>query len=272
MCELFALSSAAPVAVRYSLNEFAKHGGATHMNKSGWGISFQCDEDNLLIKEPEPASNSPWVGFIAAQQVKSRCVIAHVRRASHGKPRFENTHPFKRELAGRAQVFAHNGTLTGFREALPLAGGRYRPMGETDSEHAFCFLLERLAPLWAKGLPSVEQRLAVVAETAGALRRLGAANFFYADSDTLFLHADRRRYDEGGVLGPPRAPGLHWIRRHVYLTKGLKVANTAPEGNRAILVASVPLSADSWQGFARGTVVALKGGQVVGEHRLGEIV
>ena len=38
MCELFAVSSSAPVAVRYSLNEFAKHGGLTHANKSGWGI------------------------------------------------------------------------------------------------------------------------------------------------------------------------------------------------------------------------------------------
>jgi predicted glutamine amidotransferase len=38
MCELFAISSAKAVAVRYSLNEFAKHGGLTHQNKSGWGI------------------------------------------------------------------------------------------------------------------------------------------------------------------------------------------------------------------------------------------
>jgi len=270
MCELFAISSAKAVAVRYSLNEFAKHGGLTHMNKSGWGISFQCDEDTLLIKEPAPADDSPWVSFIAEQQVKSHCVIAHVRRASQGQPRFENTHPFKRELAGRAQVFVHNGTLAGFHDALPLAARHFQPLGETDSEHAFCHLLERVAPLWDDGVPAVEDRLTVVAEEAAAMRRLGSANIFYSDSDTLFLHADQRCYDEGGVLSPPKPPGLHWIRRHDYLTKGLKVAATAAAGNRAILIASVPLSEDGWQGFERGSVVALRGGEIVGEIRLGE--
>ena len=271
MCELFAISSAKAVAVRYSLHEFAKHGGLTHENKSGWGVSFQCDEDTLLIKEPEPADDSPWVSFIAEQQVKTHCAIAHVRRASHGKPRFENTHPFKRELAGRAQVFAHNGTLAGFHDALPLATRHFQPIGETDSEHAFCHLLEQIAPLWDNGTPSVEERLNVVAEAAAALRRLGSANFFYSDSDTLFLHADQRCYDDDGVLSAPRAPGLHWIRRHDFLTKGLKVATTAAKGNRAILIASVPLSAEGWQGFARGSVMAYRGGEIVGEIHLGEL-
>jgi len=268
VCELFALSSAAPVAVRYSLHEFARHGGLTHENKSGWGINFQQERDSLLFKEPAPADDSPWVDFIASQAVKSHCVIAHVRRASHGAPRFENTHPFKREMAGRAQVFAHNGTLSDFREALPLPGGRFRPIGETDSEHAFCYLLERLAPLWQDGVPSLSARLERVAETAERLRRLGSANFLYADSDALFVHADRRIYDDGGVLTAPKPPGLHWIGRQEYRTKGLTITKTKQVHNPAILIASVPLSEDHWQGFARGSLVALRQGEIVGEINL----
>jgi len=271
MCELFAISSARAVAVRYSLNEFAKHGGLTHLNKSGWGISFQRDEDTLLIKEPEPADDSPWVNFIAEQHVKSHCVIAHVRRASIGKPRFENTHPFKRELAGQAQVFAHNGTLAGIHEVLPLTIRRFQPIGETDSEHAFCYLLEQVAPLWDNGIPGVEERLSVVAAVADVIRRLGSANFFYSDGDTLFVHADQRIYDDDGVLSAPRAPGLHWIKRHDYLTMGLKVAATSREGNRAVLIASVPLCEGGWQGFKRGSVIAYRGGEIVGETFLAEL-
>lgn len=52
-----------------------------------------------------------------------------------------------RELANRAQVFAHNGNLVGIRHAGSLAFDRYRPVGTTDSEPAFCALLE-----WVHGL------------------------------------------------------------------------------------------------------------------------
>jgi len=268
MCELFAISSAAAVAVRYSLHEFAKHGGRTHENKSGWGISFQRDRDSLLIKEPEPADNSPWVKFIAQQPVMSHCVIAHVRRASHGAPRFENTHPFKREMAGYGQVFAHNGTLAGFAEALTLKDLDFRPIGETDSEHAFCYLLECLRPLWQNGVPSLQARLETVAETAATLRGLGAANFLYSDGDSLFVHADRRIYDEGGVLTPPKPPGLHWIDRQSYRAKGLTVDKLAPRHNPAILIASVPLNDDPWQDIKRGSVLALRQGRIVGALHL----
>ena len=62
-----------------------------------------------------------------------------------------------------------------------------------------------MAPLWDNGIPSVEERLNVVAEAAAVLRRLGNANFFYSDSDTLFLHADQRCYDDDGVMSALRA-------------------------------------------------------------------
>lgn len=268
MCELFAISGAKPVAIRYSLHEFAKHGGRTHANKSGWGISFQQRRDSLVVKEPMPADNSPWVDFVASHALKSHCVIAHVRRASQGLPRFENTHPFERELGGHSQIFAHNGTLRGFREALPLKSGRFRPIGETDSEHAFCYLLEQLAPLWQGDVPSLATRLARVAAVARAFRDLGPANFLYNDGDSLFLHADRRIYDDGGSLSEPRPPGLHWIGRQEFRTKGLSIVKTAPAHNPAILIASVPLSDDEWHGFPRGSVVALRRGEVVGDVQL----
>ena len=43
MCELFGLSSSAPVGMTYALHEFATHGGLLHRNKSGWGIAYRQD-------------------------------------------------------------------------------------------------------------------------------------------------------------------------------------------------------------------------------------
>jgi len=74
--------------------------------------------------------------------IKSCAVVSHIRQANRGAVALENTHPFTRELWGRNWTFAHNGQLKGYRR---LKTGHFRPVGETDSEYAFCWLLYQLA-------------------------------------------------------------------------------------------------------------------------------
>ncbi|MEO1161731.1 MAG: class II glutamine amidotransferase [Pseudomonadota bacterium] len=167
MCELFAMSSRQPSALTYSLNEFAKHGGLTHRNKAGWGIAYLDDREAFLVKEAQAASTSPLVRFIADQERESRCVIAHVRLATVGSPALRNTHPFRRALGRRVHVFAHNGTLEGLHDDHADTELHHEPVGDTDSELAFCLLLERLRPLWSNGeVPDVAARLAAFAAFA----------------------------------------------------------------------------------------------------------
>jgi glutamine amidotransferase len=257
--------------VTYSLHAFAEHGGLLHPNKSGWGIAYHQGRDALLIKEPSPASDSPFVDFIATQPLASSCIIAHVRYATAGAPSFANTHPFIRELGGQMHVFAHNGGLADIWSRLPLADGSPRPIGETDSEHAFCVLLRRLAHLWRGEAtpPPLADRFAVVAEFAAELARLGTANFLYSDGDTLFAHAHRRCWDEGdGRFSEPRPPGLSYARRQALVVPGLELAAPKAE-TEAVLVASVPLTAKGWQPMGEGTVVALGGGELLMEAHTG---
>lgn len=263
MCELFGVSSSVPVRVTYSLHAFAEHGGLIHPNKSGWGIAYHEGKDALLIKEPEPASDSPWVRFIETQPLTSTCVIAHVRYATAGAPSFANTHPFLREVGGQMHFFAHNGGFDGIWTTIPLRTDAFRPVGETDSEYAFCVLLERLAPLWrhANGSPPpLSGRLAIVAETAATLRALGPANFLYSDGDVLFAHAHKRHWDEGGGrFSEARPPGLSIATRRALSVTGLNVEATADDAS-VLYVASVPLTAEGWTPVPEGTVLALREG------------
>src|SRR5205085_2616262 len=73
--------------------------------------------------------------------IKTLLAIAHVRRRTRGKVSLANTHPFVRELWGRTFTFAHNGTVKCVRRR-PLE--RFKPIGNTDSEYAFCVMLEAL--------------------------------------------------------------------------------------------------------------------------------
>ena len=72
--------------------------------------------------------------------IKSEVVIGHIRHANVGKVSLVNTHPFVRELWGQHWCFAHNGQLADFEPPK----GIYRPVGDTDSERAFCDLLNRI--------------------------------------------------------------------------------------------------------------------------------
>ncbi len=69
-------------------------------------------------------------------------MVAHIRLANRGEVALENTHPFTRELWGRNwTLMPHNGQLTGYKS---LETGNFRPVGETDSEKAFCWLLRQI--------------------------------------------------------------------------------------------------------------------------------
>ena len=268
MCELFAMSSRQPSALTYSLNEFSKHGGLTHGNNSGWGIAYFEEREAFLVKEPEPASDSPWVRFIAEQELESKCVIAHVRLATIGKPMLRNTHPFRRALAGRVHIFAHNGTLKGLHETSQAQNAHYHPIGETDSELAFCLLLERMRAPWLDGKqpPSAKERLRVFADFASEMRTFGTANFLYSDGDVLFAHADRRIYEEGGQFSEPRSPGLS-LRNCVACQQGPEWAcdglHLGLGDQSTLLLASVPLDEYGWEALPEGTALAIQDGTEV---------
>ncbi|MDJ0793527.1 MAG: class II glutamine amidotransferase [Woeseiaceae bacterium] len=265
MCELFAMSSRYPTSVGFSLETLAQRGGHNGPHKDGWGVAYFEGRDVFLLRESSPAAESELVRFMEVNGPPSNLVLSHIRLATQGRPALRNTQPFQRELGGRAHLFAHNGSMPDVREACSLTTNQFTPVGETDSEFAFCCLLERLGSLWNGGngnLPSVEARLEVVAEFATSLRSLGAFNFVYADGDTLFVHAHIRKQNDG----VERPPGLHLLVRSsneqaIDLTQsGVMLAPVAQE---LALVASVPLTDDEpWEPIAPGEVIALRQGCV----------
>ena len=266
MCELFAMTSRRASTVTYSLNEFATNGSKLRRNRSGWGIAYFDERDVFLVKEPAPAKDSPWVQFIADHHLKSTCVIAHVRYATVGVDALHNTHPFRRALGRRVHVFAHNGTLAGIHDRFSLEPLRHQPVGDTDSELAFCILLHRLRAVWEKEgqVPPLEDRFAVFCVFAKEMRKLGPSNFLYADGDALFVHAHRRVYEEDGKLTAPKPPGLSvkdCARCQLgpnWSCKGLEID---VDDQRVVLLASVPLDEDGWEPLPEGTALAFRGGE-----------
>ncbi|MGA3117042.1 MAG: class II glutamine amidotransferase [Syntrophobacteraceae bacterium] len=143
MCELLGISSSTKIrpgryfrAFRQRGQEFPEGQG----NPDGWGIALYPDGRAVqVIKEAIPAACSKLSEFLSTYEyLCSKIFIAHVRKASRGIVTYSNTHPFSREIGGKDYVFAHNGTIRSVRR---FALGRHKPVGKTDSEHLFCYLL-----------------------------------------------------------------------------------------------------------------------------------
>ena len=267
MCELLALSSSRLARLTFSLHTLASRGGAPGNARDGWGVAFYQAEDAALFREPDAAVDSPLVRFLESHGPSTKLAISHIRHATRGAAALSNTQPFMRELGGRTHVFAHNGDLPGIWGNAELAIGRYRPVGQTDSEYAFCALLARLHPLWeADGTPTLEARLAVLAAFAAELRTFGPANFLYADGDALFVHGHRRMQRSGRA----EPPGL-WMRRR-YCPPGDPASDVldgvaiTPGGQHVLWIASVPLTDGAWRPLSEGELFAVRDGQVVAAH------
>jgi glutamine amidotransferase len=265
MCELFAMSSSQPASVTYSVREFARHGGLTADNTDGWGIAYLVDGDARLFRDTDAAAESSYLRFVAEREFRSEIVFSHIRRATQGEVALRNTQPFRRELGGRIHLFCHNGDLHGVGQQAALRLGRHQPIGETDSEHAFCALLRRLSHLWsdARSIPGLAERLRVVEDFARDIRPLGPANFVYTDGDAVFLHGHKRKDPRDGVIRPP---GLHLLCRSCKVgaskiqTPGLTVATAT---QHVVLAASAPLTDEPWQALAEGEIVVVQRGQMV---------
>jgi len=263
MCELFAMSARFPTTVRLSLDELARHGGATGPHRDGWGIALLDGGDAVIIREPEAACESRWVEFLNARLPRTEIAIAHIRKATQGERKLRNTQPFNRELGGRLHVFAHNGNLTGLELDVHPGARCFRPIGETDSEVAFCVLLERLGRMWDRGTPTLDERLREIAAFAAELRPRGPANFLYTDGDVIVAHGHERTQADGKVA----APGLHVLCRSCTAGSddvpiaGVSIDHEALQ--EVALVASVPLSGERWEPLAAGELVVLRQGRVV---------
>ncbi len=142
MCQLLGMNCNTPTDICFSFEGFRARGGKTDEHVDGWGIAFFEGSGCRMFLDDQASSESTIADLVRRYPIHSTHVIAHIRKASHGGVALENTHPFQRELWGRYWIFAHNGELQDFTPTL--SAGSYRPVGETDSEHAFCQILEHL--------------------------------------------------------------------------------------------------------------------------------
>jgi glutamine amidotransferase len=232
MCELLGMNCNVPTDICFSFTGFQARGGGTGAHGDGWGIAFFEGRGVRLFLDPQASCGSPVAEFVRRYPIRSVNAIAHIRKATQGPTGLENTHPFLRELWGRYWIFAHNGDLADYSPALD---GSYLPVGQTDSERAFCHLLQTLKNHFPDAVPGPLALRDVLDDFASNMRRFGTFNFLLSNGDGLFAH---------------RSTDLHYlIRQAPFGAAHLKdedltadFAEVTTPDDRVALIATLPLT------------------------------
>jgi predicted glutamine amidotransferase len=185
MCELMGMACAMPTDARFYFAGLAARGGATDCHIDGWGIAFLDRKSCRVFIDDQPSSMSSLAQHIAREPIRSRNTIAHVRKATVGKACIENCHPFVRQLWGRNWAFAHQGSVHGYTKDLDEL---FRPVGTTDSEFAFCSLLQDLHKAFGNREPACEEIFECVAQSIGSITEYGSFNFLLSNGELMFAH------------------------------------------------------------------------------------
>lgn len=185
MCELLGMSANVPTDIRFSFTGLMQRGGNTGPHRDGWGVAFYEGQGCRTFHDPFPSAESEIARLLQRYSIKSRIVVCHIRKANRGRVCLANTHPFGRELWGRYWVFAHNGQLKGVKR-LPL--DFYRPMGTTDSEHVFCWMLDRIRTRFAQPPGRIQTLWRYVGGLVAEISERGVFNFLMSDSRYLYAH------------------------------------------------------------------------------------
>lgn len=258
---LLAMSFDGAASPSLTLKGASSHQDARDM-PYGWGMAWYPGQGSaaLLIKDPTSIGDNAMTKLLRDwERFASTTFICHLRGAAR-RLQEEDTHPFARSHGRRDWVLAHNGDLFGdLASDLSLGPDPvFEPIGRTDSEHAFCWLLEQIRAAGAKrlgelGWPALEALFR-------KLDSLGTANFLLTDGIDIAAYSDGEGYNP-----------LHWARlspphREVMLESDdllVDLDDASDRSRTAVLVSTRPLGQSGWAPMQPGQLLVLRRGTVI---------
>jgi len=247
MCQLLGMNGNTPTDIVFSFTGFCTR---AEEHKDGFGIAFFEGSGVRLFVDAQSARSSPVADMVRSYPIRSDNIIAHIRKATQGRVALENTHPFQRELWGRYWVFAHNGDLKNFSPRLHAS---FKPVGDTDSELAFCWLMQELSKAHAS-VPSIPELTATLRELVPQIASHGTFNFMLSNGEALWAHCSTKL--------------CYLVRQHPFREARLQdddisvnFAELTTASDRVAIVVTEPLTRnEEWTCFVPGELKVFAGG------------
>lgn len=264
MCQLLGMSFSQEIQ---PVTQFRTLISRSLLHPDGWGLAYypSNSKDPALFKEPIPGCDSQLAYFLCTySKLKAKTIIGHIRKATRGVLIQDNTHPFTRCYAGKVFTFAHNGTLP-MRRAL--TGLSYQPIGKTDSEKAFCYLLTQLSRHQIKpvGQGNLEGYSDIYFQVIHEIlldinvKTVGTFNCIFSDGTYLFCYRDIEKKRK-----------LYFLKSKIETADSSRKCDGETEDTpqrrslkaKGYTVATEPMSDGDWKPFSAGHLMVFKDGEI----------
>lgn len=198
MSNLLLLSFDCPASPSITLNSSSEKGGKTSTAEQGWGFAWYPPDESAatVIKDSEDSSGSTLSRVLRDwNRFYSNIFLCNLRGASQRLSQ-QDIQPFSRSFAGKDWVFSHNGEIDkGKQELLDPLGEDpiFEPMGKTDSEYVFCWLLERIYKHSIRSLADLDWN--VLHAWLRLLNEMGTMNIAFTDGIDMVVYQDASGYN-----------------------------------------------------------------------------
>ncbi len=228
----------------------------------GWGLGWYPGGRQSAMVAKDPAARGKQVladAFADWSSFRSSVFFCKVLGAGQNYTHTE-AQPFSRSFAGRDWLFMHNGDLD--KQELDKLHGKSRrllePLGQTDSELAFCHLLARIREGDARKLADVAPQ--ALLSWFQSLDALGSADMCLSDGLTLIAfhgsQSPKRLYYSR--IQPPDNQGPQQ-------SGAVQVSLSDPRDTyrTAFMVSTAEFSTGSWQPMQPGQMIVVRRGAIV---------
>ena len=243
-----------PTDICFSFTGFQARGGLVDEHQDGWGIAFFEGKGVRQFLDSTASARSPVADLVKSYPIHSKNVISHIRKATQGEIKLENTHPFMRELWGQYWIFAHNGNLLNFN---PELNGMFSPVGNTDSEWAFCYLLQKLRSSFGNTYPGKDVLFKTVVEISKEIASHGEFNFLLSNGEMILAHCSTHL-----SFIVRKAPFTHARLKDKEVE--IDFGKVTTENDRVAVIATYPLTEnEDWITMERGSLLQFFEGEIV---------
>ena len=262
MSELLGLSFDSVTAPAVSLKSpVADQTSASGEHKrSGWGFGWYPGSElaGQILKNPTAGADDPAARALNDwNRFGSTIFLGHFLGAARHRTQ-SDSQPFLRNFSGRAWIIVHSGNLNeGFRDKLPLGEKPgFEPVGRTDTEHLFCWLLNRMHAAGTRSMGDYGwERLTA---DLHHINECGSLNLLLSDGQSLAVYQDKEEVQP-----------IYWLRQLPYLgythfaNNVLTLELEAHQSNRTFLMfATSRLSNEAWVRMAGGQLLIARRGQI----------
>ena len=243
-----------PTDICFSFTGFQARGGLVDEHQDGWGIAFFEGKGVRQFLDSNASAHSPIAELVKNYPIRSTNVISHIRKATQGDVRLENTHPFMREMWGYYWIFAHNGNLLNFK---PEFDGSFIPVGNTDSEHAFCYMLQCLRKKFGNTYPGQELLFREVTLISKEIGTYGEYNFLLSNGEMIFAHCSTHL-----SFIVRKAPFTHANLKDKDVQ--IDFGEVTTENDKVAVIATYPLTDnEDWITMEKGSLLHFYDGEIV---------